>query len=284
MSTFDAVLAQYEKNKNGSYNGAPQMSEADRLKKYFNTVLPKGQTTGEKRIRILPTKDGSTPFVEAYFHEIFVDGKKVKLYDPKQDGKRSPLNEVKEGLLMTKKPEDKELARQYTSKKFYVVKVIDRDNEADGPKFWRFKHASKGDGILDKIVPIWRNRGNLADVNEGRDLTLSLSLLKSNTGGEYTAVSSIIPEDKAPLHTDQTMIDKWVNDEMTWDNAYSKKSEDYLDLVANGETPKWDADLKKYVSMTVSDETIGSPKTTTTTTPKIVDPQEDDEPADDLPF
>ena len=71
---------------------------------------------------------------------------------------------------------------------------------------------------------------------------------------------------------------------MTWDTAYAKKSEDYLDLVANGETPKWDVDLKKYVSMTVSDETIGSPKTPKTATPKIVDPQEDDEPADDLPF
>jgi len=72
---------------------------------------------------------------------------------------------------------------------------------------------------------------------------------------------------------------------MTWDKAYAKKSEDYLELVANGETPKWDADLKKYVSMNVSEETFGGTKSSTpATTPKVVDPQEDDEPSDDLPF
>ena len=102
MSTFDAVLAQYEKNKQAtSGNSNNKMSQEDRMKRYFTTVLPKGSKGEERRIRILPTKDGSSPFVEVYFHEVQVDGDWVKLYDPKQEGKRSPLNEVKEGLEMT---------------------------------------------------------------------------------------------------------------------------------------------------------------------------------------
>ena len=66
--------------------------------------------------------------------------------------------------MSTGKESDKELAKQYKSRKFYIVKVIDRDNEGDGPKFWRFKHNYKNEGILDKIIPIWRNKGDITDV------------------------------------------------------------------------------------------------------------------------
>ena len=183
MSTFDAVLAQYEKNKNNATSGnANKVSQEDRMKKYFTTVLPKGSKGEERRIRILPTKDGSSPFVEAYFHEVQVDGKWVKLFDPKQEGKRSPLNEVYEGLMMTGVDSDKELARTYRSRKFYIVKVIDRDHENDGVKFWRFKHNHKGDGIMDKVFPIFRNKGDITNAETGRDLILSLALTKAGTG------------------------------------------------------------------------------------------------------
>ena len=172
MSTFDAVLAQYEKNKNATSGNSNKMSSEDRLKRYFTTVLPKGSKGEERRIRILPTKDGASPFTEVYFHEVQVDGKWVKLYDPKQEGKRSPLNEVKEALEATGVESDRELARTYRSRKFYIVKVIDRDHESDGVKFWRFKHNAKGDGVIDKIFPIFRNKGDITDSTKGRDLIL----------------------------------------------------------------------------------------------------------------
>lgn len=148
MSTLNSVLEQYEKNKKNATSGnGNKVSSEDRKKMYFSTVLPKGEITAEKRIRILPTKDGSSPFVEVKFHEILVDGKWLKLYDPGQENKRSPLNETAEGLKMDG---EKELAKAYYPKKFYIVKIIDRDAEQDGPKWWRFKHNSKGDGALDK--------------------------------------------------------------------------------------------------------------------------------------
>jgi len=280
MSTFDAVLAQYEKNKNATSGNSNKMSSEDRMKRYFTTVLPKGSKGEERRIRILPTKDGSSPFVEVKFHEVQVDGKWVKLYDPAQEGKRSPLNEVYDGLMMTGVDSDKELARNYRSRKFYIVKVIDRDHEADGPKFWRFKHNHKGDGVIDKIFPIFRNKGDVTNPETGRDLILSLSLTKAGTGKEYTVINSVLNDDPSPLHADADVAKKWMEDELTWSDVYSKKGEDYLDLVARGEAPRWDDAQKKYVSSSTSEETIAAPKSST----PVVDPQEDDEADSDLPF
>jgi hypothetical protein len=280
MSTFDAVLAQYEKNKNATSGNANRVSQEDRMKKYFVTILPKGSKGEDRRIRILPTPDGSSPFKEVYFHEVQVDGKWVKLYDPKQEGKRSPLNEVHEGLMMTGVESDRELARQYRSRKFYIVKVIDRDHEQDGPKFWRFKHNAKGDGVLDKIFPIFKNKGDVTEPQKGRDLIISLTLTKSGTGKEYTSINSVIPEDAGPLHEDENVAKSWLEDELTWSDVYSKKPEDYLEMVAKGEIPRWDNDSKKWVSNSSSDETIGTQKVST----PVVDPQDDAEVDEDLPF
>lgn len=281
MSTFDAVLAQYEKNKQATSGNANKVSQEERMKKYFTTVLPKGSKGEERRIRILPTSDGSSPFKEVYFHEIQVDGKWVKLYDPKQEGKRSPLHEVYEGLMMTGSDSDRELARQYRSRKFYIVKVIDRDHEQDGVKFWRFKHNAKQDGILDKIFPIFQKKGDITDPKKGRDLTLFLALTKSGTGKEYTTINSIIPEDASLLHEDKDTMKSWLEDELMWSDVYSKKPEDYLDMVAKGEVPRWDMDGKKWVSNSQSEETIN---TTKKVSKPAVDPQSEEEADDDLPF
>lgn len=276
MSTFNAVLKQYEENKQSTSGNIGKISQEDRLKKYFATLLPKGSKGEERKIRILPTKDGSSPFVEVYFHEIQVDGKWVKLYDPHQEGKPSPLNQVREGLLLSDNESDRILASSYRSRKFYIVKVIDRDNPDHGVKFWRFKHNNKGDGIFDKIYPIFKNKGDITDVETGRDLTISLTLAKANGNKEYTAVSSIIPEDKEPLHVDDKIAQEWVNDELTWEDVYGKKPFEYLEMVAKGEVPRWDNG--KWVSNVTFDETLSSKEKTT-----LVDKQEDvvDE---DLPF
>jgi hypothetical protein len=281
MSTFDSVLAQYEKNKNATSGNANRVSSEDRLKRYFVTILPKGSKGEERRIRILPTKDGSSPFVEVYFHELQVDGKWVKLFDPKQEGKRSPLNEVQESLRQTGVESDRELARNYSARKFYIVKVIDRDNEQDGPKFWRFKHNAKQDGILDKIFPVFQKKGDITDPEKGRDLTLFLTLTKSGNGNEYTAINSIMPEDPSPLCEDQKNCDEWLADELVWSDVYAKKSEEYLEMVANGETPKWDTVTNGWVSNSQSEEVIGKPSSMKST---ILDPQVNEVADDDLPF
>lgn len=280
MSTLSAVFEQYEKNNRAASGNQNKVSQEDRLKKFFTPILSKGEKNGERRIRILPTSDGKSPFVEVNFHEILVDGSYVKLYDPKQEGKRSPLNEVQESLLMSGLESDKELAKQYRSRKFFIVKLIDRDNEDHGVKFWRFKFNYKNEGVLDKLIPLFKNKGDITDPNTGRDLIISLGISKSGNGKEYTTITSIIPDDSSPLHTDTEISESWLNDELIWSDVYAKKSEEYLELIANGETPRWDSEQKKFVSST--DENVIN--TGKNNIESIIDTQDDMISDDDLPF
>ena len=274
-NSLDAVLAQYEKAK--SNTGGSKISQEDRMKKYFAAILPQGKSTGQKRLRILPTSDGSSPFKEVWFHEVQVAGKWNKIYDPgKNDNERSPLNEIHDELMMTGKASDKELAKQYKARKFYIVKVIDKDAPEDGVKFWRFKHNYKNEGILDKIIPIWRAKGDITDPEKGRDLILELTKAKTPKGIEYTVIQTVMYDDPAPLHEDKETMDSWVKDELTWKDVYSKKPVEYLEAIARGETPRWSSELGKYVYGDEAGEmTMGG---------TISDPQSDDEPTDDLPF
>ena len=271
-NALDAVLAQYEKNTQ-STGGGNKISQEDRLKRYFTTYLPKGTKSGQKVIRILPTSDGSSPFKEVWYHEVQIDGKWTKLFDPgKNDGERSPLTEVYEELMSTGKDTDKELARQYRPRKFYIVKVIDRENEDHGPKFWRFKDNYKQEGILDKIIPIWRQKGDITDANEGRDLIVDLSKAKTPSGIEYTVVKTIMYDDPAPIHVDKNQMKEWVEDELTWNDVYAQKPVEYLEAIARGETPVWDTELKKYVYGDDTEVTLGGSVASDSNT-KVEDPQ-----------
>jgi len=284
MSTLDSVLAQYEKAQQSGTSGGNRMSMDERMKKYFAAILPQGQNSAQKRIRILPTKDGSSPFVEAWFHEVQVGGQWNKLYDPsKNDNERSPLNEVYEELISTGKESDKELAKQYKSRKFYIVKVIDRDKPEDGVKFWRFKHNYKNEGVLDKIIPIWRAKGDITDPEKGRDLIIELAKAKTPKGKDYTIIQTVMYDDPSPVHEDKGTMDSWINDELSWRDVYSKKPEDYLEAIARGETPRWDSDAGKYVygDSSTSEMSMGGG---TSASSSYVDPQANAEPDDDMPF
>ncbi len=277
-TTLDSVLEQYEKSQKGS-STTSKMSQDERMKKYFAAILPQNQKSAQKRVRILPTPDGSSPFKEVWYHEVQVDGKWVKLYDPgKNDNERSPLNEVYDELMSTGKESDKELAKQYKARKFYIVKVVDRDAEQDGVKFWRFKHNYKNEGVLDKIIPIWRAKGDITDPANGRDLIIELAKAKTPKGKEYTIIQTVMYDDPTPVHTDDETMESWVKDELTWNDVYSKKPTEYLEAIARGETPRWDSDLGKYVygNSSSSSTTMGGGG--------YSDPQADADPDEDLPF
>jgi hypothetical protein len=283
-NVLDAVLAQYESSKQGGSSNTSKMSSDERMKKYFAAILKDSEKQGQKRVRILPTTDGSSPFKEVWFHEIFVDGKWQKFYDPaKNDNERSPLNEVYDELMSTGKDSDKEMAKQYKARKFYIVKVIDRDNEQDGVKFWRFKHNYKQEGILDKIIPIWKAKGDITDADKGRDLILELTKAKTPKGAVYTVIQTVMYDDPTPTHEDSETMNTWINDELTWEDVYSKKPVEYLEAIARGETPRWDSEKGGYVYSNdeVAETSIGGSK------PKAepkVDPQVNDEIDEELPF
>ena len=285
-NVLDAVLSQYEQSTQSSTNSNSKMSSEDRMKKYFAALLKDNEKQGQRRVRILPTTDGSSPFKEVWFHEILVDGKWQKFYDPgKNDNERSPLNEVYEELMSTGKETDKQLAAQYRARKFYIVKVIDRDNEQDGVKFWRFKHNYKQEGILDKIIPIWKAKGDITDPDKGRDLILELTKAKTPKGATYTVIQTVMYDDPSPIAEDETQMSEWVGDELTWEDVYSKKPVEYLEAIARGETPRWDSEKGGYV---YSNDEVGEVSMGGTPAPKsineVADPQANDEIDEELPF
>ena len=287
-NSLDAVLAQYEKSTQNSASSGSKMSSEDRMKKYFAALLKDNEKQGQRRVRILPTTDGSSPFKEVWFHEILVDGKYQKFYDPgKNDNERSPLNEVYEELMSTGKEADKQLATQYRARKFYIVKVVDRDNEQDGVKFWRFKHNYKQEGILDKIIPIWKAKGDITDPDKGRDLILELTKAKTPKGAFYTVIQTVMYDDPSAISENTDQMSDWVGDELTWEDVYSKKPVEYLEAIARGETPRWDSEKGGYVYS--NDETSevsmgGSPKAERKSINEVADPQVNNDVDEDLPF
>ena len=243
-TTLDSILSQYEKNTENSSKG-PKISNEERLKKYFTEKLQKGIKNATKIFRILPGKDGASPFDEAYFHERQVNGKYEKIYCPKlNSGEHCPLCEAREALLMEGSKKAKQMASEYSPRKYYVVKGIDRENEDHGVKFWRYKHKYTGDGVQDKLMPIFKLKGDITDAREGRDIIITTN--RNDKG--WSVVSSIMTDDTSILTTDKDKANEWFNNEETFKDVYAKKTIEYLDIVAKNLTPLWDSELSKYVA------------------------------------
>ena len=63
-------------------------------------------------------------------------------------------------------------------------------------KVWRLPHSKDGKGHFDTIMAIMGKKGNIMDLEEGRDLSISLTRNKQKG---YVNVSAIMAEDKSPL-------------------------------------------------------------------------------------
>ena len=241
-SVLDSIFNQYEKNKTNSTFDYDNKVD---LTKYFSDKLQQGQNSDEKTIRILPNKDGGSPFSEAYWHEMQVDGKWTKIYCTNyNDDNRCPICEVEEALRLTGNKEDKDLAKTYKPKKFYIAKVVDREKEGEGIKFYRFKHNYTNDGVMDKIVPIFKKRGDITDPREGRDLTFTIG----RDQNKNSKVTSIQAEDPSILTEDKDKAKLWFNDTSTWKDVYKAKDMTYMEIVAKQQKPVWDKERKCYVS------------------------------------
>ncbi len=270
MSVLDAIAKQYEKNKTG--NGSNTSYEQD-FSKYFAVRLEEGVNNGEQTIRIMPpktgthpvNKEGDTPFDEGHWHSVKVGGKWRKIYCRKHnDGEHCPLCEVSNDLFKSWKETgnkaDKELAQQYSAKKYYMARVIDRSKEGDGVKFWRFTHNYKGEGILDKIIPLFTKKGDITDPREGRDINIILG--RDNKG--YTKVTSIMSEDPSILTDPKSESAKeWMSDDTSWKDIYKAQPLEYVQLIADGETPMWDKNLSKFIAKGDDSEMETSIKTNT---------------------
>ena len=253
-STLDSILDQYKTNTSSAT--ANYSKKTYDLKNYFTTFLEKGVDSAKKVIRILPTKDGGTPFVELMVHKIKVNGE-YKTYPclKHEEQKECPFCEAREALLATGQASDKELAKTYSSKKTYVVKVIDRNAETEGVKFWRFSHDYRKTGTLDKIIGIIQEVGDIVNANTGRDLTINIA----RDTNKIPVIQSIIQKDPSKLTTSRETGLSWLADERTWRDVYSVKPYDYLYLIVKGLEPAWDKVNNKWADKaTLKADNVGN--------------------------
>lgn len=238
-----AMLEQYESNNKPKYE--KKAEKVYDLKNYFNTFIKEGVKSATKQIRILPTADGSSPFVEMYGHKVQVDGEwKTFACLKHEKGEACPFCEAREALLSTGKESDKELAKKYNAKLMYVVKLIDRDNEADGVKFWRFNHDYRKEGIYDKIIGVLNAiKKDVTNAETGRDLLLTIN---RNQNG-VPVVSAVASLDPTPLSEDAEQSKTWLSDTRTWEDVYAVKTYDYLEIIVKGGLPVWDKEKKTFV-------------------------------------
>jgi hypothetical protein len=242
-NTLDAMLAQYEKNN------APRPVKTEAkvydLKNYFNTYIKEGIDKATKQIRILPTNDGSTPIVEIHTHKVQLDGEwKTFACLKHEKGEACPFCEAREALLSTGKDSDKELAKKYNARKMYVVKVIDREREDEGVKFWRFNHDYRKEGIYDKIIGVLNAiKKDVTNAENGRDLLLTI-----NRNMNSIVVSGVASLDPSTLSEDQELKDLWLSDSRVWEDVYSVRTYDYLEIIVKGGIPVWDKEERKFVA------------------------------------
>lgn len=143
-------------------------------------------------------------------------------------------------------------ASQWEAKEFYIVKGVDKGQEKDGVKFWRFKHNFKRQGVLDKLMPSLedftsQNGVDFADAENGTDLTITTgeSEIKGR-GVIYTTVSAITTRGKSPLHADKLIAQQWLEDTTTWRDVFKPKTATgitpykYLELILEGNNPYFD--------------------------------------------
>jgi len=237
-----AMLGQYENNTKPKPKKA--VSKYDE-RNYFGTKLNDKQNSASKNVRILSTKDGSSPFVEVYGHTIQVDGDwKTFICLQKEKNQPCPFCEAHDVLRASSAEADKELAKKYNAKLMYIVKVIDREDENHGPKFWRFNHDYRKEGVIDKIYGVLQAiKKDITHAQTGRDLAIMIG----RNANRKSVVTSITPLDQSPLSDDEAKAAAWLADEQTWEDVFGVKTYEYLEIIVKGGVPVYDKEAKKYV-------------------------------------
>lgn len=284
-------------------------------KNYLNVRLKPGESVRKIKIRILPiTPTASTPFLVLKTHSLKVDSAISKsgyksficLDDPHLDQDslkpKCPLCAKADELFAESKKETNEVVRKtlfksacsYKTKETFVVRVIDRDHEDEGVKFWRFNAHSDGTGCYDKLMDIYENRKqesiesgdaepyNVFDLNNGKDFIITLKL---NPSTNKTSIEIGDAGRGTPLSDDYEKAMTWINDEKTWNDIYAAKSHEYIQIVANGEIPVFSKDEQKWIARPKDnkedEENIQIATSVLNEKPQVVNKEEED---DDLPF
>ena len=258
-------------------------------KNYLDLKLKDHEVTKTVKVRFLPiSASDSTVFFDITTHALKVDKEIAKSgfksYVCLNDKKVGSTEECpickKSKELFDKSAKARQEGNEALSKSLFkeacslkkkrtfIVRVVDREHEDEGVKFWRFNENSKGEGIYDKLISLYNTRKqesldegegeyNIFDLYNGKDIIINISKsqIPDGFGGMKDTIAYNITDsgNRKPLSKDNEKANSWLNDEKTWKDVYSNKTADYLDLVVNGKIPVYNKEMGKFVEKTEND-------------------------------
>lgn len=138
---------------------------------------------------------------------------------------------------------------KYQSKEQWVVRLIDRDHENEGVKYFRFNNNRKGEGIYDKIqtlanLCLQKDNVNIFDLNQGKDI-----IICATRGNDGKVNYTISEGTQKPLHENLEIGMKWINDVHPMNEIFSVKPSEYVEIIGiQKKTPIFDKTLNRYVA------------------------------------
>ena len=250
-------------------------------KNYLNVRLADDENKKSLRIRLLPMDpSGGTPFVHVHFHNVEVNKELVKpgskpyksyvclnpRHNPTIDhatfGDKCPFCEVnksayEDSLKATTKAEKdafQKISLNYKTKEAIIVRCIERGKEDEGVKFWKFNLKYDNTDPYHKILDLAKTRKeegaavgqdiNILDLYRGRDLTITIN--RGNTENQ-TAIDVIESSVETPVTNDPKQLEAWLNDSKKWQDVFTAKPYEYLQLIQEGKVPWFDKALNKWV-------------------------------------
>lgn len=274
----EAVMRQYEEEQTTPIKSRKTVFDT---KNYLNARLGEKQESKTLTIRLLPfSPEGGSPFYKVHMHtvrvnrEVSASGWKTFVCPTKnkKDGKpmgdRCPFCELSSKARELKfKSLDEPTKKKYGDieflnrvKEMWIVRCIERGHEEDGVKFWLFSSSKKKDGVYDKIMNLANQRaasaakkGNkysIFDLNNGMDLIITLT----RTSDNKTSIQVIDEGMPSPLTEDFELGMKWINDEKKWDEVYTVKPYDYMEIIASGGVPFYNKEIGKYLDKEESEK------------------------------
>lgn len=288
MGNFKANVsgAAIEKSMESTQKVSNKKNDFD-VKNYLDTKLSDGEKERTITIRILPVSSEDGNFrIAVKTHNLKVSKRiansgfksflclndpQVPNYDPSIQcpicAKAQYYFDEAKKCRETDKEKSKKLfmkACSLKSKVTYIVRVIERGKENEGVKFWRFNENTQGKGIYDSLIALYKQRKadmaeegienyNIFDLDEGRDIVLSLTKTERADGQEGVAIQINDKSINKPLTHDVELGNSWINDVKRWYNAYTVKSPEYLSIVADDKIPYYDKTIEKFVPKTEED-------------------------------
>ena len=248
------------------------------VKNYLNVRLAEGEEEKTLTIRLLPMDlETGNPFAKIHVHNVKVPQEMVKPgekpyktyiclknsdgIDHERFGTKCPFCEMNYAAYLestketdpVKKKALQEASLAFKSQEAVIVRCIERGKENEGVKFWKFNIRTKDKlDPYNQILNLAKMReeaakkkgevNNILDIYEGRDLNITI------TSVEKSAPTIIDDSDRSPLSKDEEQMKKWIFDQKKWQEVFTCKPYEYLNLVAQMRVPWFDKQKGVWVA------------------------------------